>query len=138
MKKCEGKATYPGLVMYSSVETDDKGCDLAEDEAADHRIVVTNASTLTYEVKGHSVCDQGYLEYVDEDDPRDTWDTMFTAPWRWKAGARSSEDKARIAAKSGIRAMPDRQVDVEITCEAAGLSPIGPFKIPLQVDVENP
>jgi hypothetical protein len=36
MKKCEGKATYPGLVMYSSVETDDKGCDLAEDEAADH------------------------------------------------------------------------------------------------------
>ena len=89
MKKCEGKAKYPGLVLYSSVETDDKKCQMAEDEAADHRIMAINASSLTYEIQCHSRCDKDYLEYVDaEDDSRDTWDTTFTAPWRWNGTAR--------------------------------------------------
>ena len=99
---------------------------------------MTNASSLTYEIQCHSTCDKDHFEYVDADeDSRHTWKTTFTAPWRWSAKARPSEGKARIAAQTGVRRMPDREVDIEITCEAAGHSQVGPFKILLQVDVED-
>lgn len=137
MKKCQGSDTYPGLVLHSEVQTADDCCGLKPCSQGDHRIVVTNASPLTYVITGHSTCDKDYLEYPDADKASSSiWDTTFTAPWRWNGKPRMSQDQARIAAKAHVRPTPDREVTVEITCQAAGCVAVGPFTIPLQVDIE--
>jgi hypothetical protein len=136
-KKCEGSDAYPGLVLKSEIETAARPCRLTAGSEAVHHIAVTNASPLTYTITGHSTCDKDYLEYPDaDDDSPNTWDTTFTAPWRWNRKPHTSRDQARIAAKAGSRSMPDREVIVEITCQAAGCIAVGPLSIPLQVDVE--
>lgn len=137
-RKCEGKASYPGLTLYSLIDRTRKDCGIGPDESAEHWIVVTNASTLTYQIRCYSTCDKDYLEYIDADQAeRNVWDSTFTAPWRWDDASRVSRDTARIAAKDRTRAVPDREIDVEIVCEAANYSPVGPFKILLQVNIED-
>jgi hypothetical protein len=136
-KKCEGSDAYPGLVLYSEIKAAANRCALKPGNQAEHRIAVTNASPLTYVITGHGTCDTGYLEYPDaDDDSPNIWDTTFTAPWRWNGKPRISRDQARMVAKADARPMPDREVTVEITCQAAGCVAVGPFTIPLQVDVE--
>jgi hypothetical protein len=136
-KKCQGSDAYPGLVLHSEVQMADGRCGLKPFGQGDHRIVVTNASPLTYVVTGHSTCEKDYLEYPDVDKASpNIWDTTFTAPWRWNGKPRTSKDQVRIAAKASVRPTPDREVTVEITCQAAGCVAVGPFTIPLQVDIE--
>jgi hypothetical protein len=137
MKKCQGSDAYPGLILSSEVQAAGRPCRLRPGSQADHRIAVANASPLTYVITGHSTCDKDYLEYTDADKASpNIWDTTFTAPWRWNRKPRTSSDQARMEAKVGVRAMLDREVTVEITCQSAGFVGVGPLTIPLQVDIE--
>lgn len=134
-KKCKGtpQETYPGLVMYSEIETSARDCRMAEGSVAQHDIIVFNSSTLTFDIHCHSECDKAYLEYQDSDDPG-IWKTTFPALWRWDDGPRESGDFTRIQARTDVPARRDRLIDVKIDCKAEDYAPVGPFRIQLQID----
>jgi hypothetical protein len=140
-RKCEGVPgeSYPGLFLSSKISAGRK-CALTPDNAVEHSITVANASTLTYEIACRSVCDKGYLDYATNgSNPAESnvWSSSFSAPWRWDSGPRKSGDSARIQAKSGMPARPNREVNVEINCTAPGYAAVGQFRILLQVDHEG-
>lgn len=134
-KKCKGtpQGRYPGLVMYSEIQTSAGDCRLAGGGVAEHNITVFNSSTLTFAIDCQSECDKAYLKYLDSDDPA-MWKTTFPALWRWDDGPRESGDSTRIQAKPDVPARRDRLIDVKIDCKAEDYAPVGPFRIQLQID----
>jgi hypothetical protein len=97
----------------------------------------TNLSLLTYQIQFRSTCDKDYLSYETErHEDNDVWEGVFIAPFRWDGEPRVSSDSARIRAKPGKKA-ENREVDVDINLQAWPYLPVGPFRVILQVDVED-
>jgi len=134
--KCRGKAPekFPGLTIESSIE--EKSCTITP-APVDHKLWVTNASNLTYEVSFESDCGAG-LYYVSQvgTTEENTWRETFTAPFRWDEKPRPTTRQKKLATKIGSPPMTDQEIDISVNCRHTRYR-VGPFRIVLQVDTQG-
>jgi hypothetical protein len=142
MTKCQGRSgeSYPGLAFQSSIKTAGrKACLVGNEPASQQIITVSNSSLLTYEIQFRSTCDKEHLRYLNEGseaDENSVWEGSFTAPFRWDRSPRTSSDAADLIARPGKSPAIDREIDVTISCKTGWYSPVGPFRVLLQVDTD--